>query len=257
MVNVVSRALYGKKRWKKSTSLLFTQHDTMVPIGISEFPQAIISTAVAFLTINNQLTPVALQSLVAGQNWFVGHEGSWHGEYLPAIYRCYPFCLAKSENNELVLCVDEESGLITDEQSGEGEFFFDAENNPSATVNAVVNELNKMEQDSAKARAICALLEKYELFEPWPIQLQGDTGSQNIEGLYRINESKLNTLPAEILMELRDRNALLVVYGQLFSMNNLSRLGKLAAARRKSNNKAGNTSPGLLSNGGTISFDNL
>jgi hypothetical protein len=258
-LNAVSRTLYGKKRWKKNTSLIFAQQDNVIPIGVSEFSKTIMSTAVGFLTIDNKLAPVALQSLIAGQNWFVGPDGKWQGDYLPALYRCYPFRFIKAENDELVLCIDEASGLVTDDISGNGELFFDTENNPSAIITQIINELNKIEQDTAKARAICSLLQKYELFEPWPIQIQGEGGAQELEGLYRINEGKLNSLPAEALLELRNNNALLVVYGQLFSMHNLQKLGKLASAYTENRNKAQalNMGLGVVGDSGNISFDNL
>lgn len=239
--------------------MVFAQQDNVAPIGVSEFAKAIMSTAVGFLAIDNNFTPVVLQGLLAGQNWFVAQDGKWQGDYLPALYRCYPFRLIGAENGELVLCIDEGSGLVTDETSEEGELFFDAENNPSAIITRIMSELNKMQQDSANARVICSLLQKYELFEPWPIQLQGEAGAQTIEGLYRINEGKLTTLSAEALLELRDNNALLVIYGQLFSSHNLPRLGKLAAAYNSARNKAQklNTEMGILGDSGMISFDNL
>ena len=258
-LNAVTRVLYGQKRWKKITSMLFAEHDNIMPIGVSEFPKAIMSMAVGFLPIDGKLMPVALQALVTGQNWYVTQDGKWQDSYVPAIYGCYPFRLVKSERDELVLCIDEASGLVVDEASDEGELFFAEENNPSPAISQILNNLNKIEQDKAKSQAICSLLQSYDLFEPWPIELKGEQGNQLIEGLYRINEKQLHALPAEALLELRNNNALLIIYGQLFSMHNLQKLGRLASiynnARKTPQTPEINF--GVLEDSGSISFDNL
>ncbi len=258
-LHAVSRTLYSRKRWKKISNLLFAQRDNVVPVGVSELPKAILSTAVGFLTVDDYLTPVALQGLIAGQNWFLTQDGKWQGDYLPAIYGCYPFRLAKAENGELVLCVDEDSGLVVDNATAEGELFFDSEGNPAPLVTQILNDLKKIERDAGKARQVCTLLKQYELFEPWPIEMKGDHGVQKIEGLYRINEERLNSIPVESLIKLRDHNALLVAYAQLFSMHNLHKLGRLGSTYNSSRNKgqALNLDIGMLSDSGTISFENL
>src|SRR5688572_28050807 len=171
-LHVVSRTRYARKRWRKISNLFFAQRDNVVPAGVSELPKVIMSTAVGFLTVDDYLTPVALQGLITGQNWFVTHDGKWQGDYLPAIYGCYPFRLAKAENGELVLCVDEDSGLVVDDSTAEGELFFDSEGNPAPVITQILNDLKKIERDTGKARQVSILLQQYELFEPWPIEMK-------------------------------------------------------------------------------------
>lgn len=239
--------------------MFFAERENVAPIGISEFPKAMMTMAIGFMTIYNKLTPIALQGLVSGQNWFVAPDGKWLGSYIPAIYSCYPFRLVKAENNELVLCIDEASGLVTDTSGTTGEAFFDDKNNPSPVISRIVTDLTNIEQDAQKSQLVCSVLQKYSLLEPWAIQLKADAGLQTIEGLFRINERALNSLPADALVELRDSGALLVIYGQLFSMQNLQKLGKLASIYSASRNKPvePTADPGLLEDSGSISFDNL
>ena len=257
-LNVVSRKDYENRRWKKSTNLFFAQKDSVAHIGVSEFPKAMLATAIGFLADDDNFVPVALQGLAPGQNWFVAMDGKWIGDYLPAVYACYPFRFARTEDQTLVLCIDEASGLITDKWDSDAELFFDEESGPSAAVTQIMNNLNKIELDRARTAAICAILQKYELFEPWPIQVEGTVDPQKIEGIHRISESKLNSISAEALMELRDNNALLLAYGHLFSMQNLHKLGRLGAAQHQARTKYQlNVDSGVLSDTGLISFDNL
>lgn len=258
----VSRKLHADKRLRKATSLGFARQDNVLHIGATELPKVMMSAPIGFLAIDECQTPVALQGLQAGQNLFVAGDGHWLGSYVPAIYRCYPFRLAKAENNELVLCIDEDSGLITESSSGEGELFFDEESQPSAVVRGVLDNLHKIEQDIQNARNICLVLQKYALFEPWVIKIQSDTGVQNLEGLSRINEAKLNALPGEALVELCSTQALKLAYCQLLSMHNLQQLGKLASVPvpvpyEKSGQEEQSINLGILQDGGSISFDNL
>ncbi|MES2626942.1 MAG: SapC family protein [Pseudomonadota bacterium] len=259
---VVSRKQYADKRLKKAANLFFARQDNVLHIGATELPKVMMYSPIAFLTTDGSQMPVALQGLVTGQNLFVAGDGRWLGGYVPAMYLCYPFRLARVENNELVLCVDEDSGLITEASSGEGELFFDEDQKPTAIITGVVNNLNQIEQDIQNTRAMCAILQKYELFEPWPIQIQSGDDVQNMEGLSRINEVRLNALPGEALVELCTTQALKVAYCQLFSMNNLQQLGKLAFAHAQSpkskiSQAGGSIDFGMLEDTGSISFDNL
>src|SRR5687768_4946020 len=102
-LQAVSRSQYAGKRVKKAVNLFFARHDNVLPFGISEFPKMVMSTAIGFMAVDGSVMPVALQGLVSGQNLFVGPDGRWLGSYIPAIYLCYPFRLARAENNELIL----------------------------------------------------------------------------------------------------------------------------------------------------------
>jgi hypothetical protein len=259
---IVSRNLYVGKRVKKAPNLFFARQDNVLAFGVSELPKIMMSTPIGFMTINGSMMPVALQGLMNGQNLFVGKDGRWLATYVPAIYRCYPFGLARPESGEPVLAIDEESGLVTEASSGEGELLFDDENKPTPMIMGVIGNLNKIEEDQAKTQIICSVLQHYELLEPWPIKIQSSDATQTMEGLYRINEQKLNMSDAGTLIELRNTRALQLGYGQLFSMHNLQQLGTLASAhsqapRQNLQQSGGSIDFGILEDSGSISFDNL
>jgi hypothetical protein len=81
-------------------------------------------------------------------------------------------------------------------------------------------------------------LQKHQLIQHWPIKLQTTAGEQAVEGLFRIDETALNQLPAEALLELRNTGALLCAYCQLLSMQHLQTFGQLAAAHAQADAKA-------------------
>lgn len=155
-------------------------------------------------------------------------NGQWVGAYVPSALRGHPFKLAKSQDNQLVLCVNQDSGLITD--GPDGEAFFDASGEPSEPVRQVMDFLQKVEENQQATARMCAALTKHNVIKPWVITLKTPSGDRNIEGLYQIDEEALKQLPGEAFLELRQAGALPIAYCQMLSMQHLATLGKLAEA---------------------------
>ncbi|MDP1605898.1 MAG: SapC family protein [Rhodocyclaceae bacterium] len=68
----------------------------------------------------------------------------------------------------------------------------------------MLNFLSQVANNRSATQRLCDLLQKHQIIQPWPIKVQGDQGEQAVEGLYRIDETALNQLPAEAFIELRD-----------------------------------------------------
>lgn len=118
----VTRERHGAKRLKASTSYAFMAADTLAPLVVDELPHAMLTLPIAFATQDDHLVPVALLGLAPGQNLMVSADGRWAGAYIPALFRAHPFMLVPDGDRE-VLCIDEDSGLVT--EGSEGEPFFD------------------------------------------------------------------------------------------------------------------------------------
>ena len=161
-------------------------------------------------------------------NLFVAPNGRWLGRYVPAALRSHPFRLARTEDERLALCIDEDSGLLGAE---EVEPFFDAGGEVAAPLKQVMDFLTQVETNRVTTQGVCDRLQAHGLIQPWPVKVQGADGERTLEGLFRIDEAALNALPAEALVELRDAGALSLAYCQLLSMQQLSLLGELAQAR--------------------------
>src|SRR5690606_12259396 len=144
----------------------------------------------------------------------------------PAIYRSHPFKLAQSQTGDYVLCIDET--LVQIDQDADGEPFFNADGKPAPKTSDAFALLVNMEKSRNSARAACAALQQFDLFEPWPIKVQTEGVQQTLTGLHRVNEAKLNSISADALLTLRHASALQVAYCQLLSMQHIQRLGKLA-----------------------------
>lgn len=255
-IRVITYPEHGEKRWLKPTNFSFTQKDRVVALGLSEIPKAMMSLPIAFIK-NESYIPVAVLGFANGRNLLVTPSGQWVADYIPALYRCNPFKLAKNANGQFVLCADHESGLISNTAAGIQ--FFSDEKTISAETNAIATQLMQFESERARLHQTGQLLSRHNVIEPWPIQIQQDKEVQTVEGLYRINEHALNELPAEALAEIRSTGGLMICYAQLFSMQHLQQLGNVAQRTHWANRAAAGAvaSLNITDDNGILSFANL
>ena len=133
------------------------------------------------------------------------------------------------------------------------------------SVKAVLHFLQQVQANRAVTERACAALQAEGLIQPWPVTLKSGQGEKTVQGLYRIDEDRLNGLGAEALQRLQQAGALSVAYCQLLSMQHLQMLGQLAAAHANANAQAQSqqalpTTPSgeidleFLNHGGTLSF---
>lgn len=223
-----------------------------------EMPRAALSLPIAFVKSGEAFVPVVVQGFEPGQNLLVAADGRWQGAYTPAAYRGYPFQLARGEDGQNVLCLDEESGLIT--AGPEGERFFAEDGTPAPAVKEVFDFLATVQSNRDATTQVCAALQAHGLIKPWPLAIEMPEGRRKVDGLYMIDEAALQALAADALAALRDVGALPVIYCQLLSMQNLEKLSELARARLQQAAAAAPTpEAGLdfLNEGGTINFGKI
>jgi hypothetical protein len=254
-IQVISRSRHAAKRWMRPANYNFAVTDALSPLVAQELPKAMMSLTIGFIAAEGAFAPVAIQGLAPGKNLFVGLDGRWVGGYIPAVYRCYPFVLRNTEDGQEVMCINEDSGLLSDSQ---GEPFFGEDDQPSKAITDVLSLLNHVGTDSKVTRRICAVLQKHNLIQSWPLKLQFADGEKIVEGLFRIDETAMNTLPAEAFMELRDTGALILAYCQLLSMQHLPLLGQLADIHTKASAPlpmiGADLDLSFMSDGGSLSF---
>ena len=261
----VSRERHADQRWLRPVGYAHAQQEAVVPLVVAELPKAMMSLPIAFIEQAGAYTPVAVLSLLPGKDLFVAESGSWAGDYIPAAFRSYPFRMAATADGKGVLCIDEDSSLITDDPAGQP--FFNPDGTIAQAMLDILNFLNQIEQSRTRTAIACAVLQKHQLICPWLINLKTDTGEQAINGLFQINEAALNQLPVDALLEVRNAGALHIAYCQLLSMQHLVLLGKMIEAHGKAATQAqsalqqlapnGELDIEFLNKGGTFNFSGI
>lgn len=229
----VSRGTHGNRRWRRLRNYAFAARDAIAPLVAAEAATACIALPMGFIKVGEEFRLVALLGLAPGRNLFVAPDGRWIGSYVPACFRTYPFRFANAPQGQPVLCVVEDQDFVVD--GPEGEPFFDGEEGttPAPAIREVMEVLQKILASASLTVAATAALARHGLIVPWALKAPGPDGGQALEGLYRIDESALNVLPAAGLAELRDCGALALAYTQLLSQQNVTVLGTLADAHKK------------------------
>jgi hypothetical protein len=232
-LSAVTQQSYADKSWTRYTSYSFASKSSIVPLVGAEITKAIAGgLPMAFVKEQDRFFLAAVLSLAPGTNLFVAPTGKWIGAYVPSAFRSYPFVLAKAQGKEdLILCVDEESGLVKDDKSAEP--FFDDQGQLSKPVQDVLNFLSQIEKNKIQTvRAVASLADAGVITE-WPLKIKHGDQEKPVNGLYQIDEAKLNSLEDERFLKIRKAGALPIAYAQLPSMGNIQVFEKLAKAQEK------------------------
>ncbi len=260
-ITPISRNTHGAKRWRRYNGYKFAASEAVASLVVDELPRAAMSLPIGFSALGDDFMPAALLGLAPGQNLLVSPDGRWEGRYIPAIFRGYPFVLAQADEDREALCIREDSGLVTD--GPEGERFFDENGEPSKPTTDILSFLQKLSASRKATQRVCAVLKEHGLILPWTITIKTPTGDQHAEGMHRIDEVALNGLSGEALLKVREAGGLAVVYCQLMSMQHLTALGQLAAARAEAAarklpvNEAGELDLEFMNDGAMLDFGRL
>jgi hypothetical protein len=125
-----------------------------------------------------------------------------------------------------VICVQE------DQLAPGGEPLFDAKGEPTAAWAPLRQLIDAMEAALRQTREFAKRLDELGLYAPFDALAQPRGGGQlRLNGLYRVDEQKLNALDAGRLGGLRERGELRVVYAHLLSLERFATLLDLMGQR--------------------------
>jgi hypothetical protein len=232
----LSRETHANLRLRPISSFEFARGTPLLRILAGEVSQVAPNFPIVFLKEGEAFAPFALMGLAQGENLFVSDDGKWLGFYVPALLRRYPFLFARQEGDgegKAVLMV-EDSMLSPDE----GEALFDpTTDEPVGPVARAIQFLTDVEMSALQTAALVKSLADLDLMDLLPLQVTR-SGSEPtpLEGIYIVNEAKLNGLSDEAFLALRRSGALAFAYAQIISLGQLARLQARATA--KANNVA-------------------
>lgn len=224
-IRPIRQATHAALTWRPSQNYKFAATSLIAPVAGEELAHVATQYALAFVA-GEQPTLVSLLGLRQGQNLFVGPEGQWLVNYVPAVLRGYPFKLIPADAGQFALGYDEGSGLIAGE--GEGEAFFNPEGQPTERIQQILQFLIGVHRGIEGLNRASAKLAEHGLLEAWPLKVRDGEEERPVNGLLRVNEAKLGQLEDAAFLDLRTSGALPVAYAQLLSMINMTNLAKLA-----------------------------
>lgn len=228
--------LHGKLGVKRMDApFKFAKAGHAIPLTIGEFPLAAVSGPIIF--VGDEKLPIAVMGLNAGENMFVRDDGVFEpGVYIPAYVRRYPFVFANDDKaGQMVLCIDRNAEFIV--QGGDMPFF-EKDGQPSEYTRNCMEFCNNFEMERQRTMNFVQLLKDLDLFETKTATFQPPSmpgapppPPQKIAEYFGVSEEKLNKLPTEKFIELRDNGALAQIYAHLVSLVGWDRLIALALTR--------------------------
>ena len=205
----------------------FAKTTQIVPITVAEFAAAALCYPIIFAGTDR--TPAAVMGLQKDHNAYINADGMLpDGAYVAGFLRRYPFVPATNNGDQenLMVCIDREASVIS--ENPEQPFFVDGK--PSEFTNRAIEFIQNYEMEAQGARNFTKVMEELDLFETHDVtvpQASEDGKSviqQKIGEFVGLSHEKLNKLPAEKIVELRDNGGLLAIYAQMISQANWQRL---------------------------------
>ena len=184
----------------------------------AEFVPAARHYPIVFARLDaGDFVPVVALSLAADSNSFVDADGRWApGAYIPAYARRHPFFVAGEKQPVAV----DETAL-----DAAAEPLFDATGAPTAAWRRYEALLQDMEGARKQTERLSRSVREFQLLEPFEAHAHPATGGvTRLRGLFRVDERKLNALPAQQLRALMKRGELSRIYAHLMSLDNFKAL---------------------------------
>lgn len=233
--NVVPISSETHKDWsvKVRRDYKFASELNSVPLLAAEFLIAAREYPIVFASSGGSVFPAALLGFEANKNIFVGEDGKWLGNYVPAFLRRYPFVFAEDTSGKegrFTLCIDEEySGLNKD---GIGERLFDSNGDRTQYLETMLGFVTQFQAQFNRTRAFCDKLSKLDLLEPAQARYttpDGRTG--NLGGFSSIVRERLKNISSETLGSMFATDELELCFSHLHSLQNVDQLGKINQAQ--------------------------
>lgn len=167
------------------------------------------------------LPPIAVLGLTQQENLYVSGE-RWRAQYMPAILRMYPFCIARVDDERFAICVDMGyAGAGTEK----GQPVFDAQGKPAELLTTMQKELETLEGEIQRTRLVGRRLMDLGLLVDMRFDVTLPGGRQHtVDGFLTIDEKKATDLPDNVVAELHRTGVLGLMHLHWVSMGNMRRL---------------------------------
>lgn len=201
-------------------------------VVVQEFALAGAHYPIAFVKDekNDAFFPVAMLGLEQGKNLFVGENGKWQGMYMPARYTHKPFTVVPNQDdpNLFGIAIDMDSEIVSET---EGEALFTDSGEETENLAARKKALVAFVENEQITKAFLETLDKMGLLHQQNLTVRVNDKEFGLNGLYLVDEKKLNELSDENFLELRKRGFLGPIYAHLGSMHKMSNLIEKQAAK--------------------------
>ncbi len=212
----------------------FAAGQHFVPLLITEFGPAACSYPIIFA--GEDRAPIAVMGLKPGENVFAPEAINRGEAYNPAYLRRYPFIVASSSdptNTAAVVCIDRDSDIVGENSAQP--FFENGQFTPYAEQ--CVTFCQSYENERMMTIGALARMKELDLFEFRTVSFTPTdaTGQPlppvEVASFHAISMEKLNALPVETYIQLRDQGIVTAIMAHWISQSQWDRV--VARAMRR------------------------
>jgi len=193
-----------------------------LPLNMVEFASAARNYPIIFTNMENPM-PLAVTGVLDDVNLFVGDDGQWDMlAYVPSYLRCYPFTFVRKSEDQYAIVFDRSAASVSDKP----EFPFWNGNEPSEQTQALMDFCIAHERERRKTEDFCKQLKELDLLAPYRSthKPEGSEDALPLADYVSINVEKLNELPQDVVYDLHKTGRLVMIYMQLYSIENFRHL---------------------------------
>lgn len=228
-IEALNSKLHAGLKLNEDPCLVQSKNKHFAPLVVGEFVAASQNFPIVFIKEQEtgQFKSIALLGIKPGENVFYSDDG-WLGHYRPLAYALSPFMVSQPDKDkDAILCIDSLSPLINTEQ---GSLFFDDNNVATDWVTKRGEQVVSYVEKTHVTKQFIDVLLDLDLLAPQTLTLKQQGGKDtSLNGLYAIDEKKLNALDITKFDTLRSSGALVAIYASLISMQRIEGLVKASS----------------------------
>jgi hypothetical protein len=230
-VTPLFREKHAKLKISRKNAFAHIENQHIVPVVVQEFVRVASELPIVFVKNNETgvFEVVTMLSLAPGENLMV-RDGEWQGNYVPRVLRNYPLALMEDGQNpgQLLVALIESSPVVNTE---EGFALFNDDGTESDFLKARTSSLGEVIHQTQVTKAFNKELADMDLLIPQVLTMTLEGKPREINGIYIVDEKKLQELPDEQFVELRKKGLLPAIYAHLMSLQQVQRLGEREAKK--------------------------
>lgn len=169
----------------------------------------------------DSIAPIAVFGLRQNENLYVGGE-RWRAQYMPAVLRAYPFCIARIDNERFAICIDTGWGGTS---VLDGEPLFTETGEQAELMKQMTPHLEALEMEIQRTRLVCQKLLELDVLREMRFDATLPDGRQHtVDGFLTVDDKKMTELPDSVVGELHRSGLLGLVHLHWVSLGNMRRL---------------------------------
>lgn len=218
----LNKEQHAATKINNNNALSHISSEHLLPVVVHEFVVAGAEFPIVFVKANDTFQPVAMLGLAAQQNLFMQNE-QWQALYVPRAARNYPLVLVKDkpDGDRLMVGLDESSDRVS---QAEGNALFNEDGSESEFLTQRKQQMAEYVDMGMITRTFVEKLQSLELIKEQVLTLTIKGEERRINGIFLIDEAKLNELSDEVFLELRKNGYLTAIYALLMSLQHTQKL---------------------------------